>query len=518
MLNQASTSLIKKPYQAQQWTPEQIDEFTICIDDPIHFVKHYCYIQHPIKGKVKFDLFEYQEKLINTYNDYRYAIAMLPRQTGKSTAAAAYLLWYCMFKPDSTVLIAAHKYAGAQEIMQRVRFIYEMLPDWIKAGCTSYNRGSIEFDNASRIVSQATTENTGRGMSLTLIYLDEFAFVPPRIAQEFWTSISPTLSTGGKCIITSTPNQDNDQFAQIWKSAVDNIDDYGNEQELGKNGFKPFRSYWNEHPDRNDAWAAEERGKIGEERFRREHECEFITADETLISPLKLVLMEAKDAVRKTGEIRWFGQLKSTSTYIIGLDPCIGTGSDFSAIEVFSLPGLQQVAEWQHNKTDVRKQILVLQEILDEIHKVQEDENNIYYSIENNGIGKASIQVLEELGLQNFYGVLVNEPKLRGQKFYKGMVTTLNNKLEACARLKYFVENQKIKIYSRNLIKQLKVFVARGRSFAAKDGEHDDLVMAAVLCVRIVQTLTKHDEGAYEELIDPLGTDPSDLPMPIGFI
>jgi hypothetical protein len=228
--------------------------------------------------------------------------------------------------------------------------------------------------------------------------------------------------------------------------------------------------------------------------------------------------MEAKDAVRKTGEIRWFGQLKSTSTYIIGLDPCIGTGSDFSAIEVFSLPGLQQVAEWQHNKTDVRKQILVLQEILDEIHKVQEDENNIYYSIENNGIGKASIQVLEELGLQNFYGVLVNEPKLRGQKFYKGMVTTLNNKLEACARLKYFVENQKIKIYSRNLIKQLKVFVARGRSFAAKDGEHDDLVMAAVLCVRIVQTLTKHDEGAYEELIDPLGTDPSDLPMPIGFI
>jgi len=518
MLNQASTSLIKKPYQSQQWTPELIDEFTICIDDPIHFVKHYCYIQHPIKGKVSFDLFEYQEKLINTYNDYRYAIAMLPRQTGKSTAAAAYLLWYCMFKPDSTVLIAAHKYAGAQEIMQRVRFIYEMLPDWIKAGCTSYNRGSIEFDNASRIVSQATTENTGRGMSLTLIYLDEFAFVPPRIAQEFWTSISPTLSTGGKCIITSTPNQDNDQFAQIWKSAVDNIDDYGNEQELGKNGFKPFRSYWNEHPDRNDAWAAEERGKIGEERFRREHECEFITADETLISPLKLVLMEAKDAVRKTGEIRWFGQLKSTSTYIIGLDPCIGTGSDFSAIEVFSLPGLQQVAEWQHNKTDVRKQILVLQEILDEIHKVQEDENNIYYSIENNGIGKASIQVLEELGLQNFYGVLVNEPKLRGQKFYKGMVTTLNNKLEACARLKYFVENQKIKIYSRNLIKQLKVFVARGRSFAAKDGEHDDLVMAAVLCVRIVQTLTKHDEGAYEELIDPLGTDPSDLPMPIGFI
>ena len=152
--------LIKKPHQSQSWSKEQVDEFTTCINDPIYFIETYAYIQHPVKGKVPFALFDYQKKLIRTYNDYRYAIAMLPRQTGKSTAAAAYLLWYAMFKPDTTILIAAHKYAGAQEIMQRVRFIYEMLPAWVKAGCTSYNRGSIEFDNASRIVSQATTETS----------------------------------------------------------------------------------------------------------------------------------------------------------------------------------------------------------------------------------------------------------------------------------------------------------------------------------------------------------------------
>ena len=200
---------------------------------------------------MKFDLYDFQKRLVDVYHNYRFSIAMLPRQTGKSTCAASYLLWYAMFKPDSTILIAAHKYSGAQEIMQRIRFAYETLPNFVRAGVTAYNKGSMEFDNGSRIVAQATTENTGRGLSLTLVYLDEFAFVPPRIAQEFWTSLSPTLSTGGKCMITSTPNQDNDQFAQIWKASIDNTDDFGNEQEVGKNGFRGFTCHWSEHPDRN---------------------------------------------------------------------------------------------------------------------------------------------------------------------------------------------------------------------------------------------------------------------------
>ena len=238
------TSLVKRPHLQEKYTDDQIKELAKCINDPVHFMGHHCYIQHPVKGRVKFNLYEFQERLVEMYNNNRYAIALLPRQTGKSTAASAYLLWYAMFKPDSTILIAAHKYAGAFEIMTRLRFIYETLPDYIRAGCTSYNRGSMEFENGSRIVSQATTETTGRGMSLTLIYLDEFAYVQPRIAQEFWTSLSPTLATGGKCIITSTPNQDNDQFAQIWKSAIDTSDEYGNEQELGKNGFKSFTCHW----------------------------------------------------------------------------------------------------------------------------------------------------------------------------------------------------------------------------------------------------------------------------------
>jgi len=241
---------------------------------------HFFYIQHPTRGKMLYHPFDYQKRLINTYHNYRFSISMMPRQTGKSTSAAGYLLWYAMFVPDSTILIAAHKYTGSQEIMQRIRYAYELCPDHIRAGVISYNKGNIDFENGSRIVSATTTENTGRGMSISLLYADEFAFVRPTIAKEFWTSISPTLATGGKAIITSTPNSDEDQFALLWKGALKQEDVYGNPTEVGINGFKAYRSYWNEHPDRDERWAEEQRSQLGADRFRREMDC--ITGDSTV--------------------------------------------------------------------------------------------------------------------------------------------------------------------------------------------------------------------------------------------
>ena len=234
------TKLTKTPYKKEKYTEEQLLELALCSQDPKHFMKKHCFIQHPTKGRMKFKLYDFQEDLVDTYHNNRYSISMLARQTGKSTCAAGYLLWYAMFNPDQTILIAAHKYSGASEIMQRIRFAYETLPDFIRAGVTSYNKGSLEFDNGSRIIAQSTTENTGRGLSISLAYLDEFAFVRPNIAKEFWTALSPTLSTGGKCIITSTPNQDDDQFAQIYREADKAQDEFGNNTEtgLGKNGFK----------------------------------------------------------------------------------------------------------------------------------------------------------------------------------------------------------------------------------------------------------------------------------------
>ena len=200
--------LIKAPHKRQSFTEAEMMEFMDCADPvsgPAYFLDHFFHIQHPTQGKMLYHPFEYQERLVDVYHNYRFSISMMPRQTGKSTSAAGYLLWYAMFVPDSTILIAAHKYTGAQEIMQRIRFAYELCPDHIRAGVTSYNKGSIDFENGSRIVSATTTETTGRGMSISLLYADEFAFVRPTIAKEFWTAISPTLATGGKAIITSTP-------------------------------------------------------------------------------------------------------------------------------------------------------------------------------------------------------------------------------------------------------------------------------------------------------------------------
>ena len=198
-------TLTKTAYTSTRYTKEQVYELKHCSNPTtgaLYFMENFMWIQHPTKGRMMFDPYPFQEDLIGNYNSTRLSINMCGRQMGKTTVAAGYLLWFAMFIPDSTILIAAHKYTGAQEIMQRIRFAYEQIPDHIRAGVTSYNKGSLEFDNGSRIMSATTTETTARGMSLSLIYLDEFAFVQPRVASEFWTSLSPTLATGGKCIIT----------------------------------------------------------------------------------------------------------------------------------------------------------------------------------------------------------------------------------------------------------------------------------------------------------------------------
>ena len=264
--------LVKTPHRKEVFTEDELREFALCADPvngPMYFMDHFFHIQHPTKGKMLYHPFEYQKRLIETYHNYRFSISLMPRQTGKSTSAAGYLLWFAMFIPDSTILIAAHKYTGAGEIMSRIRFAYELCPNHIRAGCTSYNKQSIEFDNGSRIVAQTTTETTGRGMSLSLLYADEFAFVRPTIAREFWTSISPTLATGGKAIITSTPNSDEDKFAEIWKLANKCEDEFGNKTDVGTNGFKAYRAYWQEHPERDEQWAEGMKNQLGLDRFRR---------------------------------------------------------------------------------------------------------------------------------------------------------------------------------------------------------------------------------------------------------
>ena len=515
-------NLIKKAHAPQRYTLEEVKHLEACMDPvtgPIYFAKNFLKIQHPTRGSIPFVPYEYQERLIDAYHNNKQCIAMLPRQMGKTTCACAYLLWYTMFVPEAQVLIAAHKYEGAQDIMNRYRFGYENLPDFIRAGVYSYNRNTIEYDNGARIQAVTTTENTGRGKSLSLIYCDEFAFVqPPEKAKEFWTALSPTLSTGGKCIITSTPNSDEDQFALIWTEALNRFDEFGIEQPLGTNGFHSFFAHWNEHPDRDEAWAQMERAKIGEERFRREFDCEFLIFDETLINAVRLAEMKGIEPSMIMGQTRWYKDINPQATYLVAHDPSLGTGGDYGAIQVFEMPTMEQVAEWRHNLTPIQSQVKVMREILKYIQDrgiERGGQPQLYFSVENNSLGEAALIVIRDIGEENFPGLFLSEPIRKGhvRKFRKGFNTTHRTKITACSQLKNMLETQKMKIYSKPLVSELKTFVATGVGFNAKTGEHDDLISGVLLIIRMASVLADWDPQIYDKLTEKITED--QMPMPI---
>jgi hypothetical protein len=499
-------------------TPEQAIEVARCADPDKgyeYFMRNYFYIQHPTRGQLLYDPYEFQEGLIENYHENRFSISMLARQMGKTTSAAGYLLWYAMFNDDKTILIAAHQYSGAQEIMQRIRYAYEMCPMWMKCGVEVYNQGNIDFENKSRIVARATTEKTGRGMSLSLLYLDEFAFVRPTIAKEFWTAISPTLATGGKCIITSTPNNDEDQFAQIWKDANNKFDSHGNATALGKNGFSPYLVTWDKHPDRDQAWADEERSKIGEERFRREMNCEFIIDSETLIDSLTLAALTYKDPIERMGQVRWFKKPTKNNTYVVALDPSQGTGGDNAAIQIVEANTFTQIGEWKHNKTPIPDQTKLLAEIIDYIAECTGQPDKIYYSFENNGVGEAARVSLLEMSTDNIKGNFISEPKRMGvtRLIKAGFVTTNPNKNAACSKFKSLLESRRMTLYSQPLISELKTFIAAKGSFAAVIGQPDDLVMALLLAIRMIGVIQTFDSKISEKF-----TDHHEVVVPMPFI
>ncbi len=519
---------IKKPNTLIEYTPQQVEELLKCedpINGPLYFMETFMWIQHPVKGSMRFEPFEYQKGLIQSYVTHRNQISLLGRQLGKTTCAVGYLLWYAMFMPDSYILIASKTGDDALDIMDRLRFAYEMLPDHIRAGVRVYNKKSIRFDNGSKIQSTTTTSSTGRGKSLSLIYLDEFAFVdPPRVAKELWTSLSPTLSTGGRIIITSTPNSDQDQFAELWLESQMKFDKNGEKfpNGVGRNGFGSFFATYKDHPERDEKWAHEERSKIGDERFRREHECEFIIFDETLISSMKIAKMKPKDPIKRSGQVRWFKKIRSEATYAVALDPSMGTGGNNAAITIWELPSIEQVGEWRDNRTTVEGQMRVFKDILHEIQSQGDPE--IFWTLENNSLGEAALVIIRDTGIENFPGTFVHDRKKDGSdRSRKGFVTTNKSKLEACAKFKQWVESGKMSINSAALIDELKTFVARSNTYIAKQGCYDDLISSTLLFVRMAEVVARWDDEIFESIKgnimeQEIDENDFDVRMPLPFI
>jgi len=484
----AKNDKLKTPDQEVEFTYEQVQELKRCVQDPIYFIENYVQIQHPVKGAVPFRLYPYQKNMIRAYQDNRYTVVLSARQTGKSITSAAYLLWYAMFQFDKTVLIAANKNANAMEMILRIRFAYENLPMWLKAGVKDdgWNKHEIGFDNGSRIVSTATSEDSGRGMAISLLFLDEFAFVKPNIQDEFWTSIAPTLSTGGSCIMTSTPNGDMNIYAQVWRGS-----------QMGTNGFFPIHVKWDEPPGRDGKFKEEETGRIGVRRWQQEYECVFLSSDSLLIDSLFLTnltpLIEAIVPKLTVNDVVLFDEIKPANTYLLGVDPATGSGEDYSVITIFEFPSMTQVGEYRSNTMSTNDLYGVMKNILKHI---ESKGAMVYFSIENNGVGQGLIALYE-----------ADEEPLKLAEFVSedgknklGFTTTARSKMRSCVNLKEMLEKENMHITSRILLSELKSYVRSRGAYAAQAGATDDCIAATLIVLRLVEEIAAYEQAAFDKL------------------
>jgi len=515
----------KKPGTKSKYDEKEIRELAKCSIDPFHFIENYIYVLTTINGTVKFKPYDYQKDFIKSIHENRSTVACCFRQGGKTTAAASYLLWSAMFIPGQTILIVGNKRETAIEILDRIKFMYEHLENWIRDSATEYNKTSMKFSNGSKIICRATSKSSANGLSVSLLYSDELSKLSPNIQQEFYSSIKPTLSTGGKFVITSTPNHDEDIFAQIWKGANDTIDEHGNISEVGSNGFKAIKAIWSDCPDRTEEWAEVERKSMGDEMFLREYCCEFISEDETLINPLALTRLRSKQPEYTLGTVRFYKEISPEKTYIVALDPSAGVGGDCASIQILEMPSMEHVGEWMHNRTPPREQVRLMINILkfikQKMMKIGYDDSdiepNLFWSFENNSVGEAIISLVLELGEEQFPGTLINEPKIAGhiKKFRRGLHTTNRNKVLACSKLKTFIDTDRMKINSPGLIYQLKNFVSSGVGFSGKPGINDDLVMAMIIAVRIALLTSNWGAFSPDVLKENIDDEEDELLMPI---
>jgi hypothetical protein len=493
----AANDFIKAPHSETEFSAEQLKELKRCAEDPVYFISNYCYIQNQALGKVKFILQPYQERIIRALHTNRYVILRISRQAGKSETTCAFAYWFACFHSDKNVLLASNKQKASIDLMNRIKFMYECSPDFLRPGVLFYNRGSIEFDNGSKIWSEATTEDTGRGKSCALVISDELAHIRRNIQEGFWASILPTLSTGGACVIMSTPNGDNDLYADIWRSA-----------EAGTNDFIPIFVPIEEIPDyaikggfRDATWQEKMKSKVGELRFRQEYLAEFLSDDPLLIKSLTLQgLKESAPIFVDKGFVFW-KEPDPNKTYLIGADVAEGVKQDFSTVQVIELETMEQVAEFRNN--DINESQLynaikfVISKILSYVDKRTGKAPTVYWSFENNSAG-ASIGTL-------FY----NDEKFpeaaqilsdKGER--TGFRTVNKSKLEACRHLKHLLEkvNGNLKVKSKLLIFELKNYIQTGASYAAKHGATDDLISAMLIIMRMLKQLSEYEPGVFDRL------------------
>lgn len=486
----AANEYLKAPNAQSEYTPELIQELARCRKDPVYFMRNYVFVQHPKHGRVPFDLYDYQEEMVECIHTNRHSIVLASRQVGKTITIAIYLLWFAMFHDDKTVLVASNKFSNALEIMQRVQYAYEELPHWLKPGVSEFNKTSMEFDNGSRFFSQATTGDTGRGKALSKMFIDELAFVRPSIQDELWASIAPTLSTGGDMIISSTPNGDNELYATLWRGA-----------KLATNGFAWCEVNWDRHPDRNEEFRQTMIGKIGIMKWNQEFENQFISSDPLLINSMKLQQLKATVPLFEERGFKFWGMEPDVkSSYYVGVDISVGISGDYSTIQVLEFPSMTQFAEFRSNTISPQQLYARVKWILQWLKAPKQGSGpngktpEVYWSFENNGVG-ASIVALYQ-----------NEDKfpdavLMSDKDRIGVVTTSKSKLLACLELKRLIEKTTMGLHinSETLLDELKNYISNGKTtYHAKPGATDDLIAAMLIVMNVLKKATDYEPEVFD--------------------
>jgi hypothetical protein len=451
---------IKRDGVEQEWTQEQINEYARCLKDPKYFARNYIKIVSLDDGLVDFDLYPYQERMFDHFNGNRFSIVLACRQSGKSVTSVVYLLWYAIFHPEKTIAILANKGATAKEMLARVTLALENLPFFLQPGCKALNKTSIEFSNNSRIVAASTSSSSIRGMSVNLLFLDEFAFV--QNDADFYTSTYPVISSGRdtKIVITSTANGIGNVFHKLWEGAVQ-----------GTNNFVPFRIDWWDVPGRDEKWKQETIANTSEIQFKQEYGNDFLGSGNTLISGDKLLKLKAEEPIYEQDGVKVYERPNSDSHYMMFVDVAKGRGQDYSTFNIIdvSTKPFRQVAVFRDN---------MISPLLfpDVIYKYARTYNDAYILIESNDSGQVVCNGLYyELEYENVYV----ESAIKSNAI--GVTMTRKIKRIGTSTMKDLIEQDQLTVRDTNTILELSTFVARGSSYEASNGNHDDLVMNLVL-------------------------------------
>lgn len=465
---------LKKVNTPVEFTQEQILEFDKCSKDPIYFMEKYIRIVSLDEGLVPFSMYEFQRNIVRTIHNNRFTICKLPRQSGKSTTTISYLLHYALFNPNSNIAILANKSSTARDILGRLQLAYENLPRWLQQGVINWNKGSIELENKSTIVAAATSSSAIRGGSYNIIFLDEFAFVAPNIAEQFFSSVYPTISAGTKTkmIIVSTPYGMN-MYYKLWMDAINK-----------KNDYIPIEVHWSEVPGRDDEWKEMTIRNTSAEQFQQEFECEFLGSVNTLISASKLKTIPYIDPLKSSGNVDVFEEPKPNHIYVCTVDVARGVDKDYSAFVMFDVTAMPFRIVAKYRSNDIKP--FVFPNI---IEKVCSGYNRAHILTEVNDIGQ---QIAEALQFEIEYDhLLMTTQKGRagqilgamfsGRGSSLGVRMTKQIKRIGCANIKTLVEGDKLVVNDWNIIQEMSTFIKRGQSWEAEQGCNDDLMMCCVI-------------------------------------